>query len=236
MGTIKKEFQFGWLGKCDDMRSCASLSLNGPLSTADDGNDRSKVEAIIRVSYSENSNGRVFEKFTPYDNTRADLANAVDATDHTFDYFFNNNFQTLECGVGYIVTSRSFSDFDIENFHLADGTGYVSEGCADIQICTEVGLNTYQVSATQIISDQAAGIISTGWGYTGSVSLSGGDGSNTSIPTSVDITHNDQLIGHVTYTGNPSSDKIYISVTTGPLEGKCLVGTITNNLCDLKEK
>jgi len=236
MGKISKEYQFGWLGACDSMSSCESLSLDGKLSPADTGVDRDKVESIVRVSCSGNFNGRVFEKFTPYNKNRADLKALVDQSGKTFDHYFNNNFQSLECGVGYIIAGRgSFSDFEIQNFHLADETGYISAECSEV-ICTETGLNTYQVSATQIISDQANGIVSTGWGYTGSVSLSGGDDSNSAAPTSVDVMHDGQLVGHVTYTGSPASDKIYLSVTSGSLTGKCLVGTITNNLCQLEEK
>jgi hypothetical protein len=231
MGTISKEYQFGWFGACDGMSSCEPLSLETL------GNDRSNIDSIIRVSHSGNFNGDVFEKFTPYNKDKTELTTALTASGKTFDHFFNNNFQSLECGVGYIVSGRgSFADFDIANFHIADETGFISDECSDV-VCTETGLNVYNVSSTQIISDQANGVVSTGWNLDGSVSLSAGDSTNAATPSSVDVMHDGQLIGHVTYTGTPASDKIYLSVTTpGPLEGKCLVGTITNNLCQLEEK
>ncbi len=236
MGTISKKYQFGWFSACDDMSSSETLSLDGSLSTEDSGTDRAKLDSIIRVSDSGNLSGRVFEKFTPYNKDRADLKALVDASGNTFDHFFNNTFQTLECGVGYIVTGRgSFEDFDIDNFYLADETGYISDECSDV-VCTEDGLNVYNISSTQIISDQANGIVSTGWSLDGAVSLSGGDASNSATPTAVDIMHNGELVSHVTYTGSPISDKIYLSVMSGPLTGKCLVGAIANNLCNLEEK
>lgn len=239
MGTISKEYQFGWFGACDGMSSCEPLSLNEKLSDADDGNDRARLDSIVRVSYSGNFSGKVFEKFTPYNKNNSTLKTAIDATGQTFDHYFNNTFQSLECGVGYIVARREtgeFETFDIDNFHIADETGFISDDCNDV-VCTETGLNTYLVSSTQIISDQSNGVTSTGWGLDGSVSLSGGDSTNAATPNSVDVKHNGELIGHVTYTGAPASDKIYLSVTTpGPLEGKCLVGTIINNICELQEK
>jgi hypothetical protein len=236
MGTISKKYQFGWFGACDGMSSAEDLSLNGALSSGDQGEDRAKLDSIIRISDSGNLSGRVFEKFTPYNKDRADLKALVDASGNTFDYFFNNNFQTLECGVGYIVAGRgSFADFNIDNFYLADETGYISDECGDV-VCTETGLNVYNISTTQVISDQANGVVSTGWSFSGAVSLSGGDDSAAATPTAIDVMHDGQLVSHVTYTGSPASDKIYLSVTSGPLTGKCLVGTIANNLCNLEEK
>lgn len=237
MGIISKKTQFGWYGTCDTIRTCQPLSLDGNLSSTDTGEDRSKMSAIIRVSDLPGHEGDVFEKFTPYNKNKSGLANLISNSGKTFDYFFNNNFQQLDCGRGYIVVGRgTFTDFNIQDFNIADETGFVSSACADIDFCTQEGNLVYNISLQSKIFDSTNGVISSGIKYTGKLSVPKPQSSTSSTPYAVDLLHNGELIGHITFTGSSlSSSNIYLSVTEGEFKNKCFSGEISNNVCELKE-
>jgi hypothetical protein len=237
MGIISKKVQFGWYGSCETMKNCSGLLLDGTLSTSDSGDDRSKLSAIVRVSNVQGHVGNVFEKFTPYNKNKEGLFNKIISSGKSFDHFFNNNFQELDCGRGYIVVSRgAVQDFDIKDFHISGQDGYISSTCADQLYCTQLGNLIYDVSPQSNVSDQENGVISSGIAYVGKLSVPTPSATSSSTPIAVDLLHNNQLIGHITFTGNiDSGSMIYLNVTTGQFVDKCLSGEISNNVCILKE-
>ena len=238
MGIINKTFQFGWYGTCDTMKNCSPLILDGSLSSSDAGNDRKKISAIVRVSNLVGHEGNVFEKFTPYNKNKEGLSAKILASGKTFDHFFNNSFQSLDCGRGYIVVARPTTEgsLEIRDFHSTDQLGFISNACADQLYCTDVNNLIYDVSMQSGASDQENGVISSGIKYTGKLSVPRPSAINSSVPTAVDILHNNELIGHVTFTGSiDASSKIYLNISEGEFANKCLVGEISNNVCILKE-
>lgn len=231
MAIINKQVQFGWYGSCETIKNCEELSFDSDL-------DRTKLNSIVRVSNLIGHAGNVFEKFTPYNKNKIGLSEKVSQSGKTFDHFFNNSFQSLDCGRGYIVITRPTpgSALDIKDFHIADETGSISSTCADDVVCTESGNLVYDVSMLASVSDQENGIVSSNIKYTGKLSVPKPNSESASIPYAVDLLHNNELIGHITLTGSISAPSVvYLKVTEGEHINKCLRGEISNNVCELKE-
>ena len=237
MGTINKKYNYGWYGSCDSIAngSCQPLVFND-LPGANPGQDdhRKNIESVIRVS--ENY-GDVFEKYTSYDMrdtaTAVQWLNTIAPSGKTFDDYINPTFKQMECGVAYLITTRTDNpqDFDIAEFNMADGTAWVATDCADVTVCTEANFLSYQVGPSKsAISDQANGVSSSAFTIEGELSIPPRDSNNYARPYAVDVKLSDgTFIGHVTYSGEPSVLKMYFKKQ----DGSCLTGTITGNLCQL---
>lgn len=238
MGTINKKVQFGWYGSCETIKNCEALSLDKKLSSTGTNLDRTKLSSIVRVSNLTGHAGNVFEKFTPYNKNKIGLSEKVSNSGKTFDHFFNNSFQELECGRGYIVVARPTTQgaLNIQDFHIADETSSISSTCADDIVCTKAGNLVYDVSMQSSVVDQENGVVSSNIKYTGKLSVPKPNSESASIPYAVDLLHNDELIGHITLTGSISAPSVvYLKVTEGEHINKCLSGEIANNVCELKE-
>ncbi len=97
-------------------------------------------------------------------------------------------------------------------------------------ICTEDGYTEYEVSPQEGITDQEAGIISSTWTRLGILSLPSTKDTSQPTPNPVDVLYQDELLGHITFTGTPASDRIYF--TEGAI---CLSGKIIKGECILSE-
>jgi hypothetical protein len=246
MGLINKKYHYGWYGSCDSITSdnCPPLKFETDLGADDElTENRSKIESVIRVSMRD---GFVFEKYTSYDKERTELKIRVDATDKSFDDYFNAGFKQMECGVGYLLaTSGSFKDFELLDFNLADGTSFVSTDCDGLTIttsptpvvCTHTDFTSYTVGASTPIEDQTAGVISSTWLHDGTISISAANDANSAAPYPVDVLDPmGHLLGHITYTGQPETNKVFYLPTSGTYSDKCLTGDIVGNICQLEEK
>jgi len=240
MGTISKKYSYGWYGSCDTIEDCEPMVFHDLGYEAND--NRSYIESVIRVSEFD---GYTFEKFTSYNPGESLLDTIATVPGKTFDDYFNTGFKQMECGAGYMVVSRDGNppDFVLDEFNVADGTSFIAMDCAGLQpppsVCTEAGFTDYVVGPSTLLSDQQNGVVSSAFSISGTLSISSADSNvepQFAMPYPVDVSVDGTIIGHVTYSGQPSGFKMYFTdITSGVHQGKCLTGTIADNLCQLEE-
>lgn len=156
----------------------------------------------------------------------------TDILPSSVDVYLNDKF------VAHITISGKLNDNEIY-FKTSDGVCY--EGVVDNEVCRlykQIKLegklisdkfNDYQVSTETNISDEYDGIISSSWTMDGVISLPKPSVEFTSLPYTVDVLYKTTQLGHVTFTGTPTSNSIYFTMPNG----NRLVGTIVDNKCDL---
>jgi len=112
---LKRKYQYGWYGTCEG--ECKPFYLN-------QFNDRDKIESIIRVSVAD---GRSFEKFTAYDESKLSWVSNLPSNE-SFDDYINPQFKHLECGMGYLVVRKTtdFGKLEIKDFQVGNYNGPAS--------------------------------------------------------------------------------------------------------------
>lgn len=98
--------------------------------------------------------------------------------------------------------------------------------------CSEPGFTEYRVSFSEKIDDQVAGVTSSNWMKPGILSISDSDSSTSVAPYPVDVYDStNTLVGHLTYTGRPSSMNLYFR--TSDQSSECVYGRIDGHICVL---
>jgi len=150
MGKLQYSKEYGWYGSCSTTNPCSDLYL----STL--GDNRENLESVVRTKTVGDATG--YEKYTCYDKGAGTFTwESNIANNTTLDDYFNHNFDKMECGRGYLVSTNTqrniLGEWEIENFNVPSGDSFVSASCEEVAEikCTEDNYETIIVREGEFI-------------------------------------------------------------------------------------